>query len=124
MMDELKKSDPEIYETIINEARRQHDGLELIASENFVSMAVLEALGSVMTNKYAEGYPGKRYYGGCINVDKAENIAREQRQAAFRMRACQCPAALAARRPIWRSISRSSNRAIRSWGSISRTAAI
>jgi len=83
MMDELKKSDPEIYETIINEARRQHDGLELIASENFVSVAVLQALGSVMTNKYAEGYPGKRYYGGCVNVDMAENIARERAKELF-----------------------------------------
>jgi glycine hydroxymethyltransferase len=83
MMDELKKNDPEIYQTIINEARRQHDGLELIASENFVSLAVLEALGSVMTNKYAEGYPGKRYYGGCTFVDQAENIARDRAKQLF-----------------------------------------
>ena len=57
--------DPQIAEAIANEGRRQHEGLELIASENFVSEAVLEASGSVFTNKYAEGYPGKRYYGGC-----------------------------------------------------------
>ncbi|HBC46028.1 MAG TPA: serine hydroxymethyltransferase, partial [candidate division Zixibacteria bacterium] len=75
--------DPEIYETIINEAKRQHDGLELIASENFVSLEVLEALGSVMTNKYAEGYPGKRYYGGCTFVDQAENIARDRAKQLF-----------------------------------------
>jgi glycine hydroxymethyltransferase len=83
MLEELKKNDPEIYETIINEARRQHDGLELIASENFVSLEVLEALGSVMTNKYAEGYPGKRYYGGCTFVDQAENIARDRARQLF-----------------------------------------
>ncbi|HKR94618.1 MAG TPA: serine hydroxymethyltransferase, partial [Candidatus Angelobacter sp.] len=61
----LAEFDPEIANAIANEVRRQHEGLELIASENFVSMAVLEAAGSVFTNKYAEGYPGKRYYGGC-----------------------------------------------------------
>jgi glycine hydroxymethyltransferase len=83
MLDELKKSDPEIYETIRNEVIRQHDGLELIASENFVSIPVLEALGSVMTNKYAEGYPGKRYYGGCTFVDQAENIARDRAKQLF-----------------------------------------
>jgi glycine hydroxymethyltransferase len=83
MLEELKKSDPEIYQTIISEARRQHDGLELIASENFVSLAVLEAMGSVMTNKYAEGYPGKRYYGGCTFVDQAENIARDRAKQLF-----------------------------------------
>jgi glycine hydroxymethyltransferase len=83
MLDELKKSDPEIYQTLINEANRQHDGLELIASENFVSIPVLQALGSVMTNKYAEGYPGKRYYGGCTFVDQAENIARDRAKEIF-----------------------------------------
>ena len=64
----LSASDPDIYQTIQNETRRQHEGLELIASENFTSEAVLEAAGSVFTNKYAEGYPGKRYYGGCEYV--------------------------------------------------------
>jgi len=83
MLEELRKSDPEILETLINEARRQHDGLELIASENFVSLAVLQAMGSVMTNKYAEGYPGKRYYGGCTFVDQAENIARDRAKQLF-----------------------------------------
>ncbi|MEO8505625.1 MAG: serine hydroxymethyltransferase, partial [Acidobacteriota bacterium] len=61
----LRAADPEIFQAIADERARQNDGLELIASENFVSRAVLEAAGSVMTNKYAEGYPGKRYYGGC-----------------------------------------------------------
>jgi len=79
----LKQYDPEIYEAIRNETLRQAEGLELIASENFVSGAVLEALGSVMTNKYAEGLPGKRYYGGCEFVDVAENVARDRAKKLF-----------------------------------------
>jgi glycine hydroxymethyltransferase len=82
-MSYLKDIDPEIYEALRNEARRQHEGLELIASENFVSEAVLEATGSVMTNKYAEGYPGKRYYGGCMYVDEAEILARRRCMKLF-----------------------------------------
>ncbi|HXK50279.1 MAG TPA: serine hydroxymethyltransferase, partial [Clostridiales bacterium] len=85
-MSSLKDFDPEIFQTIENEKRRQCDKIELIASENFVSKAVLEALGSVMTNKYAEGYPGKRYYGGCANVDEAENIAIERAKKLFNCR--------------------------------------
>ena len=71
----LAQVDPAIAQIVIDETRRQEDGLELIASENFVSPAVLEAMGSTLTNKYAEGYPGKRYYGGCEEVDKAESLA-------------------------------------------------
>jgi len=82
-MSQLQSFDPEIYDALKNEARRQHEGLELIASENFVSEAVLEALGSVMTNKYAEGYPKKRYYGGCTYVDEAEILAQERCKALF-----------------------------------------
>ncbi len=82
-MDILKQADPEIFQAIVNEIRRQDDKLELIASENFVSQAVLQAMGSVMTNKYAEGYPGKRYYGGCEFVDVAENLARERAKQLF-----------------------------------------
>src|SRR3982751_3715348 len=74
-MENLARFDPEIAEAIRNETRREGSQLELIASENFVSEAVLEALGSVLTNKYAEGYPGKRYYGGCECVDGAETLA-------------------------------------------------
>lgn len=74
----LKESDAEIYASIQAETKRQQDNIELIASENFVSEAVLEAAGSVLTNKYAEGYPGKRYYGGCEHVDVAENLARDR----------------------------------------------
>jgi glycine hydroxymethyltransferase len=79
----LAAFDPEIADAIRREVQRQEEGLELIASENFVSMAVLEAAGSVMTNKYAEGYPGKRYYGGCEFVDVAESLAIERAKALF-----------------------------------------
>ena len=79
----LTESDPAIAQALANEANRQHEGLELIASENFVSMAVLEATGSVFTNKYAEGYPGKRYYGGCEFADVVENLARDRAKQLF-----------------------------------------
>ncbi|HEX3126998.1 MAG TPA: serine hydroxymethyltransferase [Thermoanaerobaculia bacterium] len=79
----LKAVDPEIYEAIADERSRQNFGLELIASENFVSRAVLEAAGSVLTNKYAEGYPGKRYYGGCEFVDVAERLAIDRAKQLF-----------------------------------------
>jgi glycine hydroxymethyltransferase len=79
----LAESDPPIAQAIANETRRQHDGLEMIASENFVSEAVLEAAGSVFTNKYAEGYPGKRYYGGCEFADVVENLARDRAKQLF-----------------------------------------
>jgi glycine hydroxymethyltransferase len=82
-MSHLKQVDPEIYEVIRKETERQASTLELIASENFVSEAVLEAAGSVLTNKYAEGYPGKRYYGGCEFVDQAESLAIERAKAIF-----------------------------------------
>jgi glycine hydroxymethyltransferase len=83
MMHELRETDPEVYEAILREAARQHDGLELIASENFVSIAVLEAAGSLLTNKYAEGYPGKRYYGGCEFVDVVERLAIDRCKQLF-----------------------------------------
>ena len=79
----LATSDPEIAEQIQNEIKRQHEGLEMIASENFVSRAVLEAAGTVFTNKYAEGYPGKRYYGGCEFADIVENLARDRAKQLF-----------------------------------------
>ncbi|MEE9578920.1 MAG: serine hydroxymethyltransferase, partial [Gemmatimonadota bacterium] len=79
----LAETDPEVYEAIGGESDRQRRGLELIASENFVSPAVLEAMGSVLTNKYAEGYPGKRYYGGCEYVDRVESLARERAKELF-----------------------------------------
>ena len=76
--DNLKEIDPAIYEVVEKEHNRQESNIELIASENFTSKAVMEAMGSFLTNKYAEGYPGKRYYVGCHEVDVAENIARER----------------------------------------------
>jgi glycine hydroxymethyltransferase len=79
----LFEADPDVAAAIDHEARRQHEGLELIASENFVSEAVLEAMGSVFTNKYAEGYPGKRYYGGCEYADVVENLARDRAKQLF-----------------------------------------
>ena len=82
-MSALQSSDPAIWNAIVNERRRQVDGLELIASENYTSAAVMEAAGTVLTNKYAEGYPGKRYYGGCENVDVIEDIARDRAKELF-----------------------------------------
>ena len=79
----LKKEDKEIYDLMKKELKRQEKGIELIASENFVSRAVMEAMGSHLTNKYAEGYPGKRYYGGCGIVDKVEEIARQRAKELF-----------------------------------------
>ena len=81
--DSLSKTDPELYKAINDELKRQQEHIELIASENIVSQAVLEAQGSVLTNKYAEGYPGKRYYNGCDHVDVAENLAIERLKKIF-----------------------------------------
>ncbi|MDK2975564.1 MAG: glycine hydroxymethyltransferase [Candidatus Marinimicrobia bacterium] len=83
MLSVLQKQDPELFQTITREIQRQNKTLEMIASENFVSPAVLETAGNVMTNKYAEGYPGHRYYGGCEYVDEAENLARERAKKLF-----------------------------------------
>ena len=79
----VEQDDPEVWSAIAAEQTRQQDGLEMIASENFTSPAVMQAVGSVLTNKYAEGYPGHRYYGGCEFVDRVENLARERLQALF-----------------------------------------
>src|SRR5919108_6420100 len=82
-MQRLEQADPEVAKAIRLETERQSRNLELIASENFVSEAVLEAVGSVMTNKYAEGYPGRRYYGGCEGVDVAEDLAIARAKELF-----------------------------------------
>jgi len=82
-LEKLRKTDPQTFDAIYLELRRQTDGLELIASENYTSIAVLAAGGSIMTNKYAEGYPGKRYYGGCQFVDIVEDLARDRAKALF-----------------------------------------
>lgn len=83
MYENMKNNDPEVFNTVKNELERQRTSLEMIASENFVSKAVLEASGNIMTNKYAEGYPGKRYYGGCECVDEVENLARDRAKELF-----------------------------------------
>jgi glycine hydroxymethyltransferase len=83
MLDELRRVDPEVFDAVSAEAERQHATLELIASENFTSVAVLQAAGTVLTNKYAEGYPGKRYYGGCEHVDVAESLAIARAKQLF-----------------------------------------
>lgn len=82
-MEKILSQDPAVYEAMLAEKKRQQSNIELIASENFVSEAVMEAQGSVLTNKYAEGYPGKRYYGGCEHVDVVENIARDRLKEIF-----------------------------------------
>mgnify|MGYP001371705197 CR=1 FL=1 len=104
-LDEVRKEDPEIAQAIVDEQQRQNSHIELIASENWVSKAVMAAMGSPLTNKYAEGYPGKRYYGGCQCVDVVENLAIERAKelfggnpgwggglSPFRGRTRQCPA--------------------------------
>jgi glycine hydroxymethyltransferase len=80
---DLSQSDPQIYAAVVKEAQRQKEGIELIASENYVSEAVLEAMGSVLTNKYSEGYPGKRYYGGNEVIDSVETLAIERAKDLF-----------------------------------------
>src|SRR5438309_10962744 len=79
----LQQQDPDVYAAIVAEEQRQHDGLEMIASENYTSVAVMQAVGSVLTNKYAEGYPGKRYYGGCEHTDVVETLARDRVKKLF-----------------------------------------
>ena len=83
LMNFIEAQDPEIWAAIVREEQRQQDGLEMIASENYTSPAVMQAAGSVLTNKYAEGYPGRRYYGGCENVDVVENLARQRAKELF-----------------------------------------
>ena len=112
-MDEILLQDPELAQAIILESQRQVTKLELIASENFVSPAVREAQGSVMTHKYAEGYPGKRYYGGCEYVDIAENLANEPRSFLAANTPTCSPTPVP--RPTWAPTSRSSSPATPSW---------
>ena len=83
----IKEQDLPVYEAIMREYQRQQNRIELIASENFASAAVMQAQGSILTNKYAEGYPGKRYYGGCEFVDKVETIALERAKELFKAEA-------------------------------------
>ncbi len=83
MMEYVKQADNEVFQAMLQEKERQQDKIELIASENFVSRAVMDAMGSILTNKYAEGYPDKRYYGGCEYVDIVEDLARERAKEIF-----------------------------------------
>ena len=83
MYDQVRNTDPEIAAILDAELGRQRGQLEMIASENFTSRAVMETMGSTLTNKYAEGYPGKRYYGGCVHVDEAETLAKQRATALF-----------------------------------------
>jgi glycine hydroxymethyltransferase len=99
--DTLAKVDPEIWQAIENENRRQEAHIELIASENYVSHAVMAAQGSQLTNKYAEGYPGKRYYGGCEHVDVAEQLAIARLKNCFRPKR-RTSSRIPGRRPIRR----------------------
>ena len=82
-MNQIEQHDPQVWAAIKDEIERQRTGLEMIASENYTSAAVMEAVGSVLTNKYAEGYPGKRYYGGCEFVDVVEDLARDRAKELF-----------------------------------------
>ena len=91
--DPLAKTDPEVAAAIADELVRQQDQIEMIASENIVSVAVMEAQGSVLTNKYAEGYAGRRYYGGCEHVDVVETLAIERAKKLFGLQLCECAAA-------------------------------
>ena len=83
-MNHIKSQDPELFSVLNQETTRQNDNLELIASENFASKAVMEANGCTLTNKYAEGYPGKRYYGGCEYADVVEDLARDRAKELFK----------------------------------------
>ena len=129
-MNFLQTQDPEIAACIENEFHRQKQNIELIASENIASPAVIAAMGSVLTNKYAEGYPGKRYYGGCDYVDVLENIAMERAKAlfgaayAFSAASTSTCSRIPARRRIWRSTPPCCSPATRSWAWIWPAAAI
>lgn len=107
----VEQDDPEVWSAIAAEQTRQQEGLEMIASENFTSAAVMQTVGSVLTNKYAEGYPGHRYYGGCEFVDKVEDLARDRLKALFGTSTSTCSPIQAAR-PTRRSTSPRSSLAI------------
>lgn len=116
-MQTLPKSEPRdelVFSLIAKEEARQREGLELIASENFTSKAVREAVGSVLTNKYAEGYPGKRYYGGCEFIDEIEQLAIDRAKQLFGQLGPTC-SRTPAPQPTWRSTMRCSSGAIPCW---------
>ena len=119
----LGEVDPEIAQVLERELARQQNTLEMIASENFVPQAVLDAAGSVLTNKYAEGYPGRRYYGGCEEVDVAEQLAIDRAKYALRSRARKRPAARGSSGKQRRLHGNALRPGTRSWASPSTTAA-
>ena len=111
-MSTLRRQDPQIADAIQNEVRRQRENINLIASENYASRAVLEAQGSALTNKYAEGYPGRRYYGGCEFIDVAERLAI-QRALSLSEQTTPTSSLIRARRRTWPRTSRRSSPGIR-----------
>ena len=111
----LERQDPDVWQAIQGERRRQQDGLEMIASENYTSPAVMAAQGSVLTNKYAEGYPGRRYYGGCEFVDVAERLAIDRVAASCSAPSTPTSSRTPGPRPTWPSTSPASSRATPSW---------
>ena len=111
-MNWLERQDPQLWAAIAGEVQRQRDGLEMIASENYTSPAVMQAMGSVLTNKYAEGYPGRRYYGGCQFVDVVENLARDRRSSSsgpITSTSSRTPARRPTRRSTWPRWSRATS---------------
>ena len=120
----IEQNDPAVWRAIADEMQRQQDGLELIASENYTSPAVMQAAGTVLTNKYAEGYPGKRYYGGCEFVDVVEQLAIDRAKELFGAEFANVQPHMRARRRTRRSISRRSSRATRCSDSTWPTAGI
>ena len=113
-LEDIRQADPQIADIICEEYERQSSHIELIASENWVSPAVMSAMGSILTNKYAEGYPGKRYYGGCECVDKAEDLARERARELSDASTSTC-SPIPALRPTWRFSSRCWSPETRLW---------
>ena len=122
-MNYVERQDPQVWAAIAGEIERQRNGLEMIASENYTSPAVMQAMGSVLTNKYAEGYPGHRYYGGCEFVDVAEDLARNRAKQIFGAEHVNVQPH-SARRPTRPSTSRLCSRATWCWGSTWPTADI
>ena len=114
-MNPIEQLDPAVWEAIRRERGRQQTGLEMIASENYTSPAVLAAQGCVLTNKYAEGYPGRRYYGGCEFVDVVEKLAIERAPASSSARSTPTSSRTRGRRPTWPPTSPAWSRATRSW---------
>ena len=122
-MDRLQQADPEVFAAIAGERKRQQFGLEMIASENYTSPAVMAAQGSCLTNKYAEGYPGKRYYGGCEFVDVVEQLAIDRAEASSSAPSTPTCSRTPGRRRTWPSSSPPCSPATRSSASTSPTAA-